>query len=80
MKSVIIVGLFLGSVSFANPPATAPAATEAKAHSGMGHTGTEAKAQTKEAQPGHTATKAKATECKNKAVDGKCMDDGAMKK
>lgn len=74
MKTAIIATMILGSFAFANPPATAPAATgttpaattapAAKdAHAKMGHA---AKA-TKDA--------AHATECKNKAADGKCMDE-----
>lgn len=70
MKTAIIATMILGSFAFANPPATAPAATPAAttapaakdAHAKMGHS---AKA-TKDA-----AT----TECKNKAADGKCMDE-----
>lgn len=76
MKTALLATMILGSVAFANPPATTPAATgttpaattaapAAKdAHAKMGHS---AKAK-------DTAT----TECKNKAADGKCMDE--MKK
>ena len=73
MKSVALCALFASAIAFANPTATTAAPTTATApaetkgtmdHSKMGHG--KAKAATA------TAT---TTECKNKAADGKCMDE-----
>lgn len=75
MKTTFIAAMVLGTLAFANPPATTPAAT------GTTPAATAAPAaKDAHAKMGHSA-KAKdtmATECKNKAADGKCMDE--MKK
>lgn len=96
MKSVVIASLFVCAAAFANPPAGTPAAGKAADHASMGHKAKGAhtkemtKTQTKEMTKTQTqemtqtqtetATEAKTAECKNKGTDGKCMDEGAMKK
>jgi len=73
MKTVAILSLLVSTIAFANPTGTAghtttPAATEAPAkaadHGKMVHG--KAKA---------AAAAVTTTECKNKAADGKCMDE-----
>jgi|GEM_PF-6643362 hypothetical protein len=75
MKTVAILSLLVSTIAFANPTGTAGHATTPAA--------TATEAATKAADHGkmvHGKAKAAAasvttTECKNKAADGKCMDE-----
>lgn len=83
MKSIVIASLFASVMAFANPTGGTPAA-QGTTGGGTATAETAPGKTTDHAKMGHkakaTTTDTKTAECKTKGADGKCMDEGAMKK